>query len=68
MAPEAGSAGPWRMLLDRDVAEIERRLRIYRENCPKRIAEDLRVHPNTISGINLGLHPVKARIGALQRQ
>jgi hypothetical protein len=50
------------MLLERDVLEIERRLRLYRENCPKRICEDLGVHINTVSKINLGLHPVQARL------
>jgi DNA-binding transcriptional ArsR family regulator len=53
---------PFRMLLERDVAEIERRLALYRENCPKQIAEDLGVHPSTISAINLGRHPVQARM------
>jgi len=52
------------MRLERDVAEVERRLRLYRENCPKRVAEDLRVHPNTISAINLGRHPVQARLSS----
>jgi len=51
------------MLLERDVAEIERRLSLYRENCPKRIAEEMGVHINTVSKVNLGLHPVQARIG-----
>jgi hypothetical protein len=53
----------WRMLLERDVAEIERRLRLYRENCPKRICQDMGVHPNTVCAINLGRHPVQARLG-----
>jgi hypothetical protein len=52
---------PWRMLLERDAAEIERRLRLHRENCPKRICQELGVHPNTVSAINLGRHPVQAR-------
>jgi hypothetical protein len=39
-------------LLERDVLEIERRLALHRENTPKRIAVELRVHPNTISTIN----------------
>lgn len=52
----------WRMLLERDVAEIERRLRLYRENAPKRIAEDLKVHVNTVCSINLGRHPVQVRL------
>jgi hypothetical protein len=64
MAMTAYGAGrvrrPWRMLLERDVAEIERRLRLYRDNCPKRIAEDMGVHINTVSKVNLGLHPVQA--------
>jgi hypothetical protein len=50
-------------LLERDVLEIERRLALHRENTPKRIAVELRVHPNTISAINLGRHPVQARFG-----
>lgn len=50
------------MLLERDVAEIERRLRLYRENAPKRIAEDLQVHVNTVCSINLGRHPVQVRL------
>ncbi|MGH3426799.1 MAG: hypothetical protein ACRD3Q_17590 [Terriglobales bacterium] len=54
---------PWRMLLERDVLEIERRLALHRDNAPKRIAAELRVHPNTISAINLGRHPVQARRG-----
>lgn len=54
---------PFRMLLERDVAEIERRLRLYRENAPKRIAEELGVHINTVCTINLGRHPVQVRIG-----
>lgn len=52
----------WRMLLERDVAEIERRLRLYRENAPKRIAQDLHVHLNTVCSINLGRHPVQVRL------
>jgi hypothetical protein len=52
---------PYRMLLERDVAEIERRLQLYRENCPKRIAEEMGVHANTICTINLGRHPVQAQ-------
>ncbi len=50
---------PFRMLLERDVAEIERRLRLYRENAPKRIAEELGVHINTVCTVNLGRHPVQ---------
>ena len=53
---------PFRMLLERDVAEIERRLRLYRENAPKRIAEELGVHINTVCTVNLGRHPVQARL------
>jgi len=68
--PGAGSRQPgmrqrrrrWRMLLERDVAEIERRLRLYRENAPKRIAQDLHVHLNTVCSINLGRHPVQVRL------
>jgi hypothetical protein len=55
---------PWRMLLERDVAEIERRLRLYRENTPQRIAEEMGVHVNTVSTINLRRHPIQARLGA----
>jgi hypothetical protein len=44
---------PFRMLIERDVAEIERRLELYRENAPKRIAADLNIQPNTITKINL---------------
>lgn len=50
---------PFRMLLERDVAEIERRLRLYRQNTPKRIAEEMRVHINTITCVSLGRHPVQ---------
>lgn len=53
---------PWRMLLGRDVAENERRLTLYRENCPKRIAEDMGVHINTVCAVNLGRHPIQARL------
>jgi hypothetical protein len=53
---------PWRMLIERDVAEIERRLRLYRENSPKRIAAELGVHENTITRINLGRHPIQVRL------
>jgi hypothetical protein len=54
---------PFRMLLERDVAEVERRLRLHRENAPKRIAAELGLHENTISRINLGRHPVQIRLG-----
>jgi hypothetical protein len=64
-ADGSGRVGrPFRMLLERDVAEIERRTALYRENCPKRIAEDMGVHINTVSKVNLGLHPVQARNAA----
>jgi hypothetical protein len=53
---------PWRMLLGRDMAEIERRLRLHRENAPKRIAQEMGVHLNTVCTINLGRHPVQARL------
>jgi hypothetical protein len=53
---------PWRYLLELDIAEVERRLRLYRANTPKRIAEEMRLHPNTISTINLGRHPIQARL------
>jgi len=59
---------PWRMLLERDVAEIERRLALYRANCPKRIAEDLGVHLNTVCTINLGRHPVQALLASGSRR
>lgn len=52
------------MLLERDVAEIERRLRLYRENCPKRIAQEMGVHPNTICAADLGRHPIQARLAS----
>jgi hypothetical protein len=52
------------MLLEREVAEIERRLRLHRDNAPKRIAADLAVHENAVSKINLGRHPVQVRLGA----
>jgi hypothetical protein len=58
---------PWRMLIERDVAEIERRLRLYRENCPKRICEDLGVHQNIVTKIHLGRHPVQARLRQTRR-
>ena len=54
---------PWRRLLERDVAEIERRLQLHRQHAPKRIAAEMRVHENTVSKINLGRHPVQMRIG-----
>jgi hypothetical protein len=54
---------PWRMLLERDIAEIERRLELYRSNAPKRIAEDMRVHLNTVCTVNLGRHPIQVRLG-----
>jgi hypothetical protein len=57
---------PWRMLIERDVAEIERRLRLYRDNAPKRIAEELRVHPNTVCAINLGRHVIQRRLAGRQ--
>jgi hypothetical protein len=53
---------PWRYLLERDIAEVERRLRLYRANTPKRIAEEMGLHINTICVINLGRHPVQARL------
>ena len=34
-----------------------------RENCPKQICAELQVHPNTVSTINLGRHPVQVRLG-----
>ncbi len=52
---------PLRMLLERDVAEIERRLTLYRANTPKAIAADMGVHINTVSKINLGLHRCRCR-------
>jgi hypothetical protein len=50
------------MLLERDVAEIERRLALYRANSPKRIAQELGVHQNTVTTINLGRHVVQQRL------
>jgi hypothetical protein len=55
---------PWRTLLERDVAEIERRLVLYRSNTPKRIAEEMRVHLNTVCTINLKRHPIQGRLAA----
>lgn len=49
-------------LLESDIAEIERRLLLYRLNAPKRIAEDLGVHINTVTTVNLGRHPVQIRL------
>lgn len=49
-------------LIEADVREIERRLRLHRANSPKRIAAELHVHPNTICQINLGRHPVQQRL------
>lgn len=63
MSGDGSGRRPFRMLLERDVAEIERRLRLHRENSPKRIAAELHVHTNTVSRINLGRHPVQARLG-----
>jgi hypothetical protein len=56
--PEKGRDGP----VSAEEVRAERRLSLYRENCPKRIAEDMGVHINTVSKVNLGLHPVQARI------
>lgn len=55
---------PWRMLLERDIAEIERRLSLYQDNAPKRIAEDMGIHLNTVCTVNLRRHPIQARLGA----
>ena len=52
---------PWRMLLERGVAEIERRLRLYRSSAPKAIAADMGMHINAVSKVNLGQHPVQTR-------
>jgi hypothetical protein len=53
---------PWRYMTERDVPEIQRRLRLYRDNAPKRIVEEMGVHVNTVTTINLGRHPVQARL------
>jgi hypothetical protein len=53
---------PWRYLIESDVAEIQRRLKRYRENAPKKIASDLGVHLNTVTVVNLGRHPIQARL------
>ena len=53
---------PWRMLIERDVAEIERRLELYRRNSPKRIAAEMGVHQNTVTIINLQRHPIQLRL------
>ncbi len=55
---------PGAPLLEADVFEIMRRLALHKAHAPKRIAAELRVHLNTISAINLGRHPVQARIRA----
>ena len=64
MSGDGASRGrrPGGMLIERDVAEIERRLRQYRENAPKRIAEEMRVHQNTVTTINLKRHPIQLRL------
>jgi len=54
------------MLLERDVAEIARRLRLYRENCPKYIAEERGVYPNTVAKVQLVWHPVQTRLSRLR--
>jgi hypothetical protein len=53
------------MLLERDVAEIERRLALHRGNCVTRICADMGVHANTVSVIRLGRHPLQTRLKAL---
>ena len=63
MSGDGSARRPWRMLLERDVAEIERRLALHRENSVKSICRDLHVHPNTVSAINLKRHPVQLRLG-----
>jgi hypothetical protein len=49
-------------LLEHEVREIERRLRLHRDHAPKKIAADLGVHPNTISCIALGRHRIQQRL------
>jgi hypothetical protein len=53
---------PRRMLIERDVAEIERRLALYRENAPKRIAADMHCHINTVNAVALHRHSVQRRL------
>jgi hypothetical protein len=56
------------MLIERDVAEIERRLSLYRANTPKRIAQEMGVHQNTVTTINLKRHPIQMRLAADSRR
>jgi hypothetical protein len=58
----------WRYLTEREVIEVERRLALYRANTPQRIAADVGLHPNTVTKINLGRHPIQARLGVERRQ
>jgi hypothetical protein len=51
------------MLLERDVAQVERRLRPHRENAPKR-----RICIATSSRIGLGRPPVQLRLVSLVRR
>ena len=64
MSGDGSARRPWRYLTERDVTEVERRLALYRSNTPQRIAADLGLHPNTITKINLGRHPIQARLAA----
>lgn len=50
-------------LSERDVADIERRLQLYRENAPKRIAHELGVDKDVIYHIGLGVHAIQVRRG-----
>jgi hypothetical protein len=44
---------PWRMLLERDMADVERRLRLHRD---------------TVRRINLGRNPVQPRLSSVVRR
>ena len=59
---------PWCTLIERDIADVERRPRLYRAKTPKRIAEDMGRHPNTISTINLRRHPIQARLATAENR
>lgn len=63
MSADGPARRPWRYLTERDVREVERRLALYRSNAPKLIAAELKLHPNTVCAINLGRHPIQARLG-----
>ena len=64
MSADGMGRPPGAPLLEADVREIERRLRLHRENSPKRIAAEMRVHANTVSAVNLGRHRIQQRTRA----